>query len=228
MRNLASFLLILIAALASAQNPTTGRKVVFEDQFNAAALDTAKWTVSIANHVSVKDGKVVLGFNMTPEGPRGGGISTVGKFEQQYGFFEVNMRFNAFPGHRGVIGVRTTKQDELPAAGLTFQGGGPRAYPWARISNPGGVRDYPPEKGQDGYLPNGGGYKKFNTYGVLWTEKAYVFFINGKKVMQIEKPEPIKAMALSVRHEALESDRKDFKEKNLPDDVLVDWVKIWK
>jgi hypothetical protein len=228
MRNLASLLLILIAALASAQNPTTGRKVVFEDQFDAGALDHSKWTVSLPQLVEVKSGKVCLGFNMTPDGPRGGGISTLGKFEQQYGYFEANLRFNSYPGHRGVFGVRSTKQNELPAAGLTFQGGANRAHPWARISGAGGSRDYPPEKGQDGYLSSGAGSKKFNTYGILWTDKAYAFFINGKKVMQIEKPDAIKLMALSVRHEALESDRKDFKEKNLPDDVEVDWVKIWK
>lgn len=220
-------LLILIAALASAQNPTTGRKVVFEDQFNAAELDTAKWVINTPDHVSIKDGKVQLGFNMTPAGPRGGGINTAGKFEQQFGYFEASVRFNAFAGHRGVLALRS-KGEEIPGFGLTFQGGGPRTTPWARVSSPGGTRDYRGEKGEDGYLPNGGGFKKFNTYGILWTDKAYVFFINNKKVMQIEKPDPVKAGYFSVRHDSLESDRKDFKEKNLPDDVLVDWVKIWK
>lgn len=228
MKAIPAFLLCLLASVCAGQNPTTGRKVVFEDQFDAASVDASKWNISMPEHVSVKGGKLVLGFNMTPEGPRGGGVSTNGKFEQQYGFFEVNMRFNSYPGHRGVFGVRTSKQNELPAAGLTFQGGATRAYPWARLSSQGGVRDYTPEKGQEGYLPGGAGSKKFNTYGVLWTDKSYVFYINGKKVMQIDRPEPIKAMALSVRHEALESDRKDFKEKNLPDDIEVDWVKIWK
>ena len=228
MRTIPAFLLSLLAALCAAQSPTNGRKVVFEDQFDSGTIDASKWNVSLPHHVSVKGGKVVLGFNMTPEGPRGGGISTNGKFEQQFGYFEVNMRFNGYLGHRGVFGVRSSKQNELPAAGLTFQGGGPRAYPWARLSSQGGTRDFPPEKGQDSYLPSSGGSKKFNTYGILWTDKAYTFYINNKKVMQIDRPEPIKAMALSVRHEALESDRKDFKEKNLPDDVEVDWVKIWK
>ncbi len=228
MKNTLILILSLAAVSVSAQSPTVGRKVVFEDQFNADAIDASKWTISVPHHVSAKGGKAILGFNMTPEGPRGGGISTVGKFEQQFGYFEVNMRFNAYLGHRGVFGVRSTKQDELPAAGLTFQGGGPRAYPWARLSSQGGIRDYPPEKGHDSYLPSSGGSKKFNTYGILWTDKAYTFYINNKKVMQIDRPEPIKAMALSVRHEALESDRKDFKEKNLPDDIEVDWVKIWK
>jgi len=228
MRTVPAFLLSLLAALCAAQSPTIGRKVVFEDQFNAAEVDGSKWAINTPQHVSIKGGKLVLGFHMTPEGPRGGGVSTAGKFEQQYGYFEVNLRFNGYLGHRGVIGVRTTKQDELPGVALTFQGGGPRAYPWSRIATAAGTRDYPADKPQDSYLPSSGGSKKFNTYGILWTEKAYVFYINNKKVMQIEKPDSVKAMALSIRHDALESDRKDFKEKNLPDDIEVDWVKIWK
>ncbi|MGA0133555.1 MAG: glycoside hydrolase family 16 protein [Opitutales bacterium] len=226
MRHVLLLLLTLASAAVSAQSPTQGRKVVFEDQFDSGTIDPAKWNVILPKLVDLKGGKVSLGFNMTPDGPRGGNITTNGKFEQQFGYFEVNMRFNSYLGHRGVFGVRSVG-NELPAAGLTFQGGGPRAYPWARISSQGGSRDYPPEKGNE-YLPGSGGSKKFNTYGILWTDKAYTFYINGKKVMQIDKPQPIRAMALSVRHEALESDRKDFKEKNLPDDVEVDWVKIWK
>ncbi|MFM7210233.1 MAG: hypothetical protein ACKOY8_10510, partial [Verrucomicrobiota bacterium] len=82
MRTFPAFLLSLLAAVCAAQSPTNGRKVVWEDQFNAAEVDGSKWAISTPQHVSIKGGKLVLGFHMTPEGPRGGGVSTAGKFEQ--------------------------------------------------------------------------------------------------------------------------------------------------
>ncbi len=223
-----SLFLLLLTAVASAQSPTVGRKVVWEDQFNGTAVDAAKWNVGNPDLVKLEKGKLVLGFQQTPAGFVGGGLNTSGKFAQQFGYFEASIRFNAFQGHRGAFGIRSDKMDELPAGTAKFDGAGlDRIFPWGRFANAEGSRDAPPPK-WDGIFTGGKGYKRFNEYGVLWTEKAITWFMEGKKIMQIEKPDPYKPMVVFVTHYFLEDDRKHFKEKSLPDNVEVDWIKVWK
>lgn len=220
--------LLLLAAAASAQNPTLGRKVVFEDQFNAAAIDASKWNVGAPELVKVDKGKLVLGFQQTPGGFVGGNVNTNGKFSQQFGYFEASIRFNAFQGHRGSFGIRSEKMEELPAGTAKFDGAGlDRIFPWGRFANAQGSRDATPPK-WDGILTGGKGYKRFNEYGVLWTEKAIVWYMEGKKIMQIDRPDPYKSMIVFATHYFLEDDRKHFKEKSLPDNVEIDWIKVWK
>ncbi|MFM9000437.1 MAG: family 16 glycosylhydrolase [Opitutia bacterium] len=221
-------LLLLVAAVAAAQNPTLGRKVVFEDQFNAPAVDASKWNVGNPDLVKIEKGKLVLGFQQTPGGVVGGNLNTNGRFAQQFGYFEASIRFNAFQGHRGTFGVRSEKLEELPSAAMKFDGAGlDRIFPWGRFANAQGSRDAQPPK-WDGILTGGKGYKRFNEYGILWTEKAITWYMEGKKIMQIEKPDPLQPMVLFLSHYFLEDDRKHFKEKNLPDNVEFEWVKVWK
>jgi hypothetical protein len=170
----------------------------------------------------------VLGFQQTPGGFVGGNLNTSGKFAQQFGYFEASIRFNAFQGHRGTFGIRSEKQEELPSAAMKFDGAGlDRIFPWGRFANTQGSRDAQPPK-WDGILTGGKGYKRFNEYGILWTEKAITWYMEGKKIMQIEKPDPLKPMVVFLSHYFLEDDRKHFKEKNLPDNVEFEWVKVWK
>ncbi len=223
-----SLFLLLLTAVASAQSPTVGRKVVWEDQFNGSAVDGAKWNVGNPDLVKVEKGKLVLGFQQTPGGFVGGNLNTSGKFAQQFGYFEASIRFNAFQGHRGTFGIRSEKQEELPSAAMKFDGAGlDRIFPWGRFANAQGSRDAQPPK-WDGILTGGKGYKRFNEYGILWTEKAITWYMEGKKIMQIEKPDPLKPMVVFLSHYFLEDDRKHFKEKNLPDNVEFEWVKVWK
>ncbi|MFM2132308.1 MAG: hypothetical protein RL646_1511, partial [Verrucomicrobiota bacterium] len=63
-----SLFLLLLTAVVSAQSPTVGRKVVWEDQFNGSAVDGAKWNVGNPDLVKVEKGKLVLGFQQTPGG----------------------------------------------------------------------------------------------------------------------------------------------------------------
>ncbi len=227
-RAMRPLLFLLLAAVASAQSPTVGRKVVWEDQFNGTAVDDAKWNVGAPDLVKVEKGRLTLGFRMTTGGFVGGNLNSVGKFTQQFGYFEASVRFNAFQGHRGAFGIRSEKMDETPAGTAKFEGAGlDRIFPWGRFANDKGTRDATPPK-WDGILTNGKGYKRFNDYGVLWTEKAITWFIEGKKIMQIDRPDPFKPMSVFVTHYFLEDDRKHFKEKNLPDNVEVDWIKVWK
>lgn len=222
-------LLILLSLVARADNPALKMKVIFSDDFEGAAVDQTKWKINTPQHVSINKGKLVLGFEMTPAGPVGGGITIAAPAEQIYGYYEASIRFNAYKGHRGTMRISSTAEG-VPGASITIQNkGGDLLLPWARIASLGGTRDFPPLK-ETGFLGGGkeAASKKFNTYGILWTEKAYTIYIGGKVAMKIDKPEVKKPMSFAIQHSALESDRKDFDPKNLPDDIEVDWVKIYK
>jgi hypothetical protein len=222
-------LLILASLIARADNPALKMKVIFSDDFEGAAVDQTKWKITAPQHVSIKKGKLVLGFGMTPTGPVGGGITIAAKPEQPYGYYEASIRFNAYKGHRGTMRISSTAE-EIPGASITIQNkGADLVYPWARLASAGGTRDAASPK-ETGFLGGGkeAASKKFNTYGILWTEKAYTIYIGGKVAMKIDKPEVKTPMSFAIQHNALESDRKDFDPKTLPDDIEVDWVKIYK
>ena len=77
-------------------------------------------------------------------------------------------------------------------------------------------------------LKAGESSKKFNTYGFLWTEKGFTWFLNGKPVHKVDRPVVDAPMTLGINHRCGEWERPNLVVKNLPDDVEVDWVKIWK
>ena len=49
-----------------------------------------------------------------------------------------------------------------------------------------------------------------------------------REIMQIDRPDPYKSMVLFATHYFIEDDRKHFKEKSLPDNVEIDWIRVWK
>ena len=77
-------------------------------------------------------------------------------------------------------------------------------------------------------LKAGEASKKFNTYGFLWTEKSFAWFLNGKQVHKADRVAIDTPMSLSISHRCGEWERPNLKLNQLPDDVEVDWVKVWK
>ncbi|NBV55461.1 MAG: glycosyl hydrolase family protein [Verrucomicrobia bacterium] len=61
-----------------------------------------------------------------------------------------------------------------------------------------------------------------------WTEKAYGWYFNGKLVHKLDKPEVQEPMHVYLGNWVGDSERKLLVPGKLPDDVEVDWVKVWK
>jgi beta-glucanase (GH16 family) len=77
-------------------------------------------------------------------------------------------------------------------------------------------------------LKGGEPSKKFNTYGILWTEKGFVWFVNGKQIHKVDRTPIATPMFVQFTHRIGEWERPNLVLKELPDDVDIDWVKVWK
>jgi hypothetical protein len=232
-----SLLLILAHAALLAVDPTSGKKLVFSDDFSGDKIDETKWGIagkpeafSIVKGGKEKDGKVLrISLIQSADMLQYNGIGSRGKFEQTFGYFEASIRMPAYKGHTAYFKVGALDEKIAPMTYLSFEGLGADAImPWAKVVNDAGSHDYRPEGKMTQFLKPGEASKKFNTYGFLWTEKSYVWFINGKQVHKLDRAEYKKPMAISIYHRVAEFERPNLNLKQLPDDVDIDWVKAWK
>lgn len=226
-------ILLCLVSAAYAADPSTGKKLIFSDDFNGDKLDESKWVVTGARETIsfVKFGKenaLRIGLKMGNDMIQTNAVSTRGKFSQQYGYFEASIRFNATEGHMGTFRIVTDDEKTTPSINVSFGcSGKDRVNPWARASLESGQQDFRPEKALPP-MKSGDVSKKFHTYGLLWTEKAYAWYVDGKVVHKLERKEFVRPMHVTLTHRILEEDRPKLNLKQLPDDVDIDWVKVWK
>ena len=226
------YLILLLAASALALDPTSGKKVTFSDDFTGDTIDETKWTLPANRETAslVKGGKdkvLRISLRKAEDMIQWNGLTTNGKFEQMYGYFEASIRMPAYKGHTAIFRLGPADEKASPNIMVLFEGlGADKIMPWARKNDDTGQRDFRAES--DKLLKAGEASKKFNTYGVLWTEKSFTWFINGKKVHQVDKQDVAKPMRLQLAHRISEFERASLNLKQLPDDVEFDWVKVWK
>ncbi|NDB07069.1 MAG: hypothetical protein EBX95_15460, partial [Acidimicrobiia bacterium] len=89
------FLLLLLATGVLAVDPTTGKKVTFSDDFTGEAVDETKWTMPGNRETAtlVKGGKdkvLRISLRKAEDMIQWNGVTTNGKFEQMYGYFEAS------------------------------------------------------------------------------------------------------------------------------------------
>ena len=225
-------LLLLIAAGAFAADPSNGKKLTFSDDFNGEKIDETKWNLPANGETAfiVKGGKdkvLRISLRKAEDMIQWNGLTTSGKFEQMYGYFEASIRMPAYKGHTAIYRLGPADEKVSPNVLLLFEGlGADKIMPWARKNDDSGQRDFRADG--DKFLKPGEAAKKFNTYGILWTEKTFTWFINGKKVHQVDKQDVAKPMRLQLAHRVSEAERPILNLKQLPDDVEIDWVKVWK
>ena len=227
-------LFLLLAASALAVDPTIGKKIAFSDDFNGDAVDETKWTLpGNRDTVSIvkggKDKALRISLRKAEDMIQWNGLTTNGKFEQLYGYFEASIKMPAYKGHTAIFRLGPADEKVTPNILVLFEGlGADQIMPWARKNDDSGQRDFRPEGKLTQFLKAGEPAKKFNTYGILWTEKSFTWFINGKKVHQVDKQDVAKPFRLHLAHRVAEAERPNLNLQQLPDDMEVDWVKVWK
>ena len=230
MKNLLS--LLALTATLSAVNPASNMKLAFSDEFDGPALDASKWSVygepTAMSFVTVGKSKALrISLIKREDMIQTNGIRS--KYEQVRGYFEASIRMNANPGHTGNMSIRG-KDDKTPPYILAlWEGtGDDNLQPWARYLDDKGQHDLRSTEGGKKILKGGEPSKKFNTYGLLWTEKGFTWFVNGKQIHKADRIAIAAPMNVQFSHRCGEWERPKLVLKDLPDDVDVDWVKVWK
>ena len=232
MKTLFAFLLSTLAL--GAVNPASNMKLAFSDEFDADKLDETKWVVSgdrtVLSFVKVgKASAIRISLLKREDMIQYNGINTRGKFEQARGYFEASIRMNAYKGHGASMVLRGKDEKVTPFAMALWESqGDDKITPWIRILDDKGQHEMRPEKQDKSALKAGEAAKKFNTYGILWTEKSFSWFVNGKQVHKVDRVVVDAPMSLHLSHRIGEWERPNLNLKQLPDDVDIDWVKIWK
>jgi beta-glucanase (GH16 family) len=189
------------AALLGA--PVRGYVLTWHDEFDAPALDAAKWNVvtgprrdaiNSADAVSVSGG--ILTITTYTEGGRHytGFIDTAGKYEPDHGYLEARIRFETSPGEWGAFWLQSptmgkpvgrpdlagSEIDIVEHRVLDAKGGG--------ISNSyemnlhwDGYGESHKHAGSAGRPPAGAPPLQgtWHSYALLWTPSEYVFFLDG-------------------------------------------------
>lgn len=221
----------LLAVLTLGAAPNNGLKPVWEDDFNAKELDAKKWNVGgVARLV---DGK--LQIETTPKDKpgfwNGSNVNSSGKFTHKQGYFEASIRA-VQSKNRGwtVFGIRNPDMSKAPAASMYFVfTGQDRIEPNLNIVDDGGSHRLVPK---ENVIPMDGGksYKKFLTYGLQWTDKAYIWYVEGRQVHKLSRPVPDAPMYIEFHQSLPEGGLlKDFMNPKMgPEPMQVDWVKVFK
>jgi beta-glucanase (GH16 family) len=207
-------------------------KFAFSDEFDGPALDASKWVTqgepTAISFISVAKTKALRITLINKEDM----IQTNGirsKHEQVRGYFEASMRMNASPGHTGNVSIRCKDEKVVPYIIALWEGTGDDTLaPWARYLDDKGQHDFRSAESGKKILKGGEPSKKFNTYGILWTEKGFTWFVNGKQFHKVDRTPISTPMTMQFTHRIGEWERPRLNLKTLPDDIDIDWVKIWK
>ncbi len=224
--------LLALTATLGAVNPASSMKLAFSDEFDGPALDASKWSTigepTAMSFVTVGKSKALRITLINREDM----IQTNGirsKHEQVRGYFEASMRMNLNKGHTGNMSIRTKDDKVVPSILALWEStGGDRLDAWARYVDEKGQHDLRSDASGTKILKGGEPSKKFNTYGLLWTEKGFAWYVNGKLIHKADRIAITTPMTMQFSHRVGEWERPNLVLKQLPDDIDIDWVKIYK
>lgn len=179
-----------------------GYELVFFDDFEGEELDGTKWAYRsngespyaggfwTPENLIVKDGNLVIRTTRRENGAfYSSAVSTLNKFDKLYGYFEVRA---ILPDAQGL----SASFWMLPTCGFSGNTEGGRAGAELDImessvnyTDPARHDDISQNIHVDGYgrelkscrvadVPAKEPYRSYNTYGLLWTPREYIFYVN--------------------------------------------------
>lgn len=193
--------------LAKAE-PPAGYKLAWADEFDGSELDTTKWGDAYGSWMKTANGRdaiTVAGGILTipaytEDGKHFNGIiSTQGKFERSFGYYEARIKFQDSPGISSAFWLNAPNMGKPvgdPAtAGMEIDIAEHRSVDGAGNSLANKIQNnlqwdgYGKDHKSKGQLTEDLGLAKgFHLYGVEWTEDGYRFFVDGKPTWTSPSP----------------------------------------
>ncbi len=238
--------------------PPPNYVLVWEDDFDGNALDATHWTpqsgarldaVNTPSAVAVKNGELVV-TTFTQSGTQYTGfVSTNGHFQAQYGYFEARIRFQDAPGSWCAFWLTADtigKPLGDPAdAGVeidvvehraTDQGGWDALKDMVALNlNWDGYDQHKKNLQKVTALPDGSPIQgQWHTYGVLWTESGYAFYVDDVQLWTQDSPVSKRPEYINLTCEVADADWAGYVPKGgygsletSAAHMEVDWVRAW-
>ncbi len=222
--------------------PVEGYALVWSDEFDGADLDTEKWrhrrpgrrrdAINVEDTVTVDgQGHLVLTTKRSGEEYHTAMIGTDETFAATFGYFECRAKLQTQVGHWSAFWIQSPAIDqELDNTEVT----GTEIDVYEYLRNFGddvvhnlhwnGYAEYHKTVGGRATVP--GLSEGWHTFGVLWTEDGYVFYVDGEETWRtdqaISKQPQYMILSLEVGPWA-----GDIAEATLPDSLYVDYVRVY-
>ena len=226
----------------SADIPVQGYVLVWSDEFDGAELDAQKWrhrrlgprrdAINVEDTVTV-DGKghLVLTTKRSGEAYHTAMIGTDETFATTFGYFECRAKLQTQVGHWSAFWIQSPSIGE-ELGNTDVSGTEIDVYEYPRTFGDDVVHNLHWDGyGEDHKVVGGratvaGLSAGWHTFGVLWTQDGYIFYVDGKETWRtdqaISKQPQYMILSLEVGPWA-----GDIAEATLPDSLYVDYVRVY-
>lgn len=220
--------------------------LTFEDLFEGSELDPAKWKRCPEykrqdaggywrnSMTEVKNGNLILRAQLDDDGtPVSGAVRSAGLFEQAYGYFECRMKMHSTTGFWGAFWMmcgEVGKVDGSAVSGVEIdiiesgeraRGGVNHALHWD------GYGEH--HKSVIKIIRDEGQYDgDWHTYALQWTEKEYIFYIDGKETWRTDECGICNRPGYLKLTTEFGTWASPIIPEELPDYVRVDWVRVYR
>lgn len=224
--------------------------LVFEDDFNGTELDKTKWERCPEykrqdrnnywdNSMSYLDGEgnLILETSYDAENDRvlSGAVRTRGIFEQAYGYFEIRCTVNTVPGYWTAFWLMGDSVSDETLGGRNGTEIDIMETPYfntKEVQNTLNWDGYGSAHESSGNITNADVYDgEYHTFSLLWTEKEYVFYIDGEESWRTDATEALGTcevpLYLKVSAETGSWVGDPPVPSDLPDKMKIDYVRVY-
>ncbi|MBQ6395603.1 MAG: glycoside hydrolase family 16 protein [Atopobiaceae bacterium] len=216
-------------------------RLTFEDDFDGKRLNPIRWSPCPrwrrqdvggywdSSMVSVRDGCLVLGAGLSEDGtPISGAIRSKGRFSQRDGYFAARCRLQSASGFWASFWLMDAHYDDDRGIGTEIDvfesfwagSGVNQAVHW------GGYGKHMRSATHTASDPSM--YEGFHVFALEWTDSEYIFYIDGKETWRTSEPGSCTdELYLKMTNEFGTGAGPIYAEQ-LPDEVLVDWIRVYK
>jgi beta-glucanase (GH16 family) len=216
-------------------------RLVWNDEFNGAALDEGKWErmdcprreAFWGKDDAYLDGNGCLVLRTRKDGDRysSGAVRTKGKFGHRYGYWECRCKFHKQQGHWPAFWMMPV--DNLQDADAGGAAGAEidvmeKAWLSEKIDHALHWNGYGSHQKSEAVEIDWPGLNEgFHSFGVWWSPEEYVFYIDGKESWRAKGGGPSQAVSYMKLTEEIGPWAGKIEEAALPDYFLVDYARVY-
>jgi beta-glucanase (GH16 family) len=221
--------------------PGLGLSLLWHDEFDGDTLDATRWECPpdarrrdgwwMRKSVSL-DGKGHLVMKTFREGDKliDGCVRTRGKFEHAFGYYVARIRLQREPGHWSAFWLMGDSVQQVGDDGRDGSEIDIMEKPWldGRLNHAIHWDGYGKEHKSAASQPAVDGIMEgWHTYSLLWTPVEYVFYVDGKETWRTHAGGVCQAPLFIKISDEIGSWAGDIKKAKLPDEFLVDYVRVY-